>query len=394
LPTPFSQTTSALARDRSNAGVVAWGIGLILLGAWLSWFLLGQVTVYETSRRARLEVTQLPHHVGAPAAGRITSVAVVIGQEVVPGEVLFTLDATDQRLGLAEAEARLAGLPPRIASIRQEIVALQQARQDEQRASQSAIEAARGRVREGEAAARFAASHEQKMRQQAKAGGVAEIDALRAKAEADKLAAARDALAADLRRFEQDRQQRAREAEARIENLGRTATALQGEASALQAGIARMSAQIARLSVTSPVAGKVGDLAALTAGAYVQDGQRLASVVPPGRLTIIGEFAPGSATGRVHPGQAAIMRLEGFPWAQYGSIAATVTRVASELRDGGLRVELTPATTGNPDAIMQHGAPGHVEVAVERTTPATLVLRAAGLLLSAPLRANAAEPGR
>jgi membrane fusion protein (multidrug efflux system) len=91
------------------------------------------------------------------------------------------------------------------------------------------------------------------------------------------------------------------------------------------------------------------------------------------------------------------MRLDGFPWAQYGSIDATVSRVATEIRDGAVRVEFTPAATGNPADIMQHGVPGVIEVAVERAAPAALVLRAAGLLLSGTIRqanANSAEPGK
>jgi hypothetical protein len=121
-------------------------------------------------------------------------------------------------------------------------------------------------------------------------------------------------------------------------------------------------------------------------GAYVAEGQRLVSVVPQGELMAVGEFIPGSAMGRVRPGQRATMRLDGFPWAQYGSIDATVSRVATEIRDGAVRVEFTPARDGNPADLMQHGVPGVIEVAVERAAPASLVLRAAGLLLSATMR--------
>ena len=63
------------------------------------------------------------------------------------------------------------------------------------------------------------------------------------------------------------------------------------------------------------------------------------------------------------------MRLDGFPWAQYGSISATVSRVATEIRDGAVRVEFTPARVGNPADIMQHGVPGVIEVAVEQAAP-------------------------
>ena len=96
--------------------------------------------------------------------------------------------------------------------------------------------------------------------------------------------------------------------------------------------------------------------------------------------------------GRVHPGQHAIMHLDGFPWAQYGSINATVSRVGTEIRDGAVQVEFIPASTGNPTAIMQHGIPGTIEVAVERAAPASLVLRASGLVLSRTVRKTAANP--
>jgi membrane fusion protein, adhesin transport system len=85
------------------------------------------------------------------------------------------------------------------------------------------------------------------------------------------------------------------------------------------------------------------------------------------------------------------MRLDGFPWAQYGSIDATVSRVATEIRNSAVRVEFAPAGTGNPTDIMQHGIPGVIEVAVEQTAPASLVLRAAGLLLSTTLRQSTAN---
>jgi hypothetical protein len=79
-----------------------------------------------------------------------------------------------------------------------------------------------------------------------------------------------------------------------------------------------------------------------------------------------------------------------FPGRNNGSIHATVTRVATEVRDGLVQVEFTPAPTGNPVQIMQHGVPGVIEVAVEQAAPASLVFRAAGLLLSGPIRQTGA----
>lgn len=390
MPTQFSQTTRSLANDRSPAPIFAWLLGTVLLCGWALWFAFGHVTVYEISRRARLEVVQLPHHVAAPLSSRITSASVVIGQEVLANRVLIELDASAETLRLTEEETRLAGLPPRIASMRTELISLEQARDEDQRATQAALDAAGDQIKEANATVKFARNNEGRLKRQSVVGGVAEIDALRAASEAERLSASKDAMTADLQRLEQDGQMRAHEAQARIEDLRRSVVSLEGEMATTRATIARIQETIERHVIRAPVTGHIGEVAALYAGAYVAEGQRLFSVVPPGELMIAGDFNPATAMGRVRPGQRATMHLDGFPWAQYGSIDATVSRVATEIRDGAVEVEFTPAPTGNPTGIMQHGIPGVIEVAVEQVSPAILVLRATGLLLSRTA-ANTAE---
>lgn len=67
---------------------------------------------------------------------------------------------------------------------------------------------------------------------------------------------------------------------------------------------------------------------------------------------------------------------------QYGPVPATVARVASEVRDGRVRVEMTVDPSRNPRVPLQHGLPGSVEVLVERVTPAALILRTAGRMMA------------
>ena len=106
-------------------------------------------------------------------------------------------------------------------------------------------------------------------------------------------------------------------------------------------------------------------------------------MVPEGTLRIIANFHPPDALGRIRPGQYARMRLEGFPWTQFGSVSGTVTSVASEVREGQIRVEATVNRDLASRIPMQHGLPGTVEVQVERVSPASMVLRLAGRLLAA-----------
>jgi membrane fusion protein (multidrug efflux system) len=61
-----------------------------------------------------------------------------------------------------------------------------------------------------------------------------------------------------------------------------------------------------------------------------------------------------------------------------------VSNVAGEIRDGKVRVELNLMNSGSLPINLQHGLPGSVEVEVERLTPAKIVLRAAGQMITAP----------
>jgi membrane fusion protein (multidrug efflux system) len=130
-------------------------------------------------------------------------------------------------------------------------------------------------------------------------------------------------------------------------------------------------------------------VADLRVGAFVDEGQKLAAIVPAGRLRVVAEFAPSAALGRIQSGQAAHLRLVGFPWTEYGSVPAAVDTVASEVRAGTVRVELSIRPDHRSPVPFQHGLPGTVEIEVERVSPALLVLRTAGRLLTSPASASA-----
>jgi hypothetical protein len=106
--------------------------------------------------------------------------------------------------------------------------------------------------------------------------------------------------------------------------------------------------------------------------------------ITPGMLQIMTDFLPPAALGRIQPGQPARLRLDGFPWMQYGAVSATVAGVASEVRDGWVRVELAVGPDAAPPIPLQHSLPGTVEVAVDHVSPATLALRTAGRLFTVP----------
>ena len=156
----FSRTTRALAHDHSRLSLLVWVVAIVLLAGWLAWFCFGQVTLYEVSRQARIEVQQAAHPVSALMPSRILATSLAIGQEVRAGDVLVELDASTERLRLSEEKMRLAGIPARIGSLRKEIALREQAESKEQRAAVAARLAARYKVDEAQATVAFAKDQE------------------------------------------------------------------------------------------------------------------------------------------------------------------------------------------------------------------------------------------
>lgn len=106
--------------------------------------------------------------------------------------------------------------------------------------------------------------------------------------------------------------------------------------------------------------------------------------VPNGHFFAAAEFPTAAALGKIRPGQPATLRFDAFPWTQYGTIPATVSRVDTQSRNGTLRVELALSPAPSSSIPLQQGLPGSVEIELERVSPAALLLRSAGALAAKP----------
>ena len=240
--------------------------------------------------------------------------------------------------------------------------------------------------------ARYSEEKARRLTKLRKGGQMSEMDYLRAEAEAQKSAASADTLRIATSREAREQRTVVRDRLANLEKLRGSLTRVTGDAATVQATIKRLEHNIERRRIRAPISGRLGEIARLAPGAYVKEGDLLASIVPEGTLRSVARFAPEAALGRIRPGQPARIRLHGFPWTQYGSIRATVARVASESTGGQVRVELDLHPDPRSPIPLQHGLPAEVEVEVDRVSPAVLVLRAAGKALSG-LRA-ASNTGR
>ncbi len=363
---------TATNKARWPAGV-AIAIAAGILAGWSIWAFAAEIPIYETST-ARIEVGAAAHPIHAGVPGQVAVVHVELGQWVAQGELLVELDARAQVLQLAEQRARQEALAAQIDPLRAQIAADDLVTTQDALAARIAVDQANARSRAMAAQAGLERRERNRMEQLTAAGidSAAELDRVSAGARRSGFEARAARLEAE--RLSADMETTALARRAQREELRRTLASLEGEVSVTEAEIRKLELDIERRKIRSPIAGRVGEIGDLHAGTVVAEGARLGSVIPQGDLRVVAEF-PARALGRVRPGQSARVRLDGFAWAEYGSLGASVARVAGEVRDGKVRVELALGPDAAPRIPREHGLPGSVEIEIERVSPAALVLR-------------------
>lgn len=389
MASPFSRSMRALEADGFRRWGVTLALAALVLAGWGAWFLLARVAVYEVSRAARLESTEEAHPVDARVAGRVVATRLEVGRVVKKGELLAEVESDTQRLQLAEEEARLRIIAPQLEAALGEIRSERRALGHAKQGVQETLEEARARHREATAAKALADAQLVRRNRLLAGGHVSASEVDQARADAHQRKAAAEALALAVGRLEWDQRIARSDRRTRVQHVRRDLAVLQGEVQTRRATIARLRFEIEKHRIVAPIAGRLGEVSLLRVGSVLKEGDRLCTVVPPGGVKVVADFLPAGAVGRVKAGQSARLRMDGFPWAQYGIIAAEVMAVSSEPRNGQIRVELRLGQTGPTPIPLQHGLPGSVEVEIERVSPATLVLRAAGQLLSGEAAAPA-----
>jgi membrane fusion protein (multidrug efflux system) len=385
----FSCTLRALEADQPRRrGRIL--LLLVLPALWGAWAALARIPVWEVTATARLEVVSATHPLTAVVGGRVVERKLRLGQEVRAGEVVVVLDAESERRALAEKQARQQSLVQRLAALRREIQVETRALVVFQEGRDVALEEAKARAAEAQTRADFAERRAETTRRLLVSRATKLEDYRRDTAEAEASRATWNGLRLAVVRLENERSVQDAERQARLARLESDAKKLQGESAVEAAGIRRLEHDIALLVIRAPVDGRVGEVGEQRVGAVVRPGEKLGSVVPPGTPQAVALF-PAASVGRIRPGQPARLRLHGYPWAQYGTLDATVASVGNEPIEGRVRVELRLGPNQDTAIPLEHGLPGTAEIEVERAAPVELLLRAAGQLL--PRRGAARQEG-
>ena len=380
LPTTFSRSMRALESDRYRSSFWTLVVGASLLTAWGIWFAFSRIPIFEQSQSARVEVSHAAHRIEAPVAGRVIRTRMTLGKMVKKSELIVEIDSSELRLALDEKVAKRNALLVQIEGIKREIVAEKKALAVARKEGSLAAREARAQQNVAKPGLRYSRERAARLKR-LRRGTIAGIDVLKAKQEAAEGVAKSAALVASARRLRQEYRRSSSDRQVRIRRLENQIGAITAEIAVIAASTKRLEFEIAQRKIKAPVSGALGDVRILRVGAYVRAGDLLGTVVPPGALRIVAQYHPSLAMGRVRVGQSARLRLDGFPWIEYGSVAAHVSGIGSEAQEGTVRVELEVDASKATRIPLQHGLPGVVEVEVEKVSPAVIVLRAAGKLI-------------
>jgi membrane fusion protein (multidrug efflux system) len=208
-------------------------------------------------------------------------------------------------------------------------------------------------------------------------------DLEKAEADAQKLHASVTTLQSAVNRIPQEQTTRDRERDIRVRAVQEDLAKLKTEQDTTKGIIDRFAYETERRRIRTPVDGRVAEAEILRTGSVVHEGDRLGSVLAAGNLIVVAEYPANAAFGRIRPGQAATLRLEGFPWEEFGTVNATVSKVAEEASHGEVRVELVVDRCSTFRGSLQHGMPGDLEILIDRQSPLALIARTGGQWLTA-----------
>lgn len=377
MPVSFARTLRSLEQDRPRR--VLWLL-VFVVALWAAWMLVAQIPVYETTRQARIEVSRAAYPLASLVDGRVASSLLHLGDHVESGQTVVQLDSSSAELAKSAGLAKISALEGRRTAIDREIAAERETLESLRLAREKGASELDAQVARADIVLKHAAEEASRTRQLVERKAASESELQQAESKVAEYTALLTESKATLQRTQLDRLTAQSECNTRIVRLQRTANEIEGELRIEQADIARHEQEIKDRRIVAPVSGRLDEVGPLRTGSVVTAAQKLAVVIPPGKPQVVAGF-PVVVVGRIQAGQSARLRLDGFPWTQYGTVPAVVTEVGTEPVNGMIRVELTLQPDPSSGVPIEHGLTGSVEIEVERSSPAVLVLRAAGQFL-------------
>ena len=274
MPITFSRTMRSLERDDFRfSGLL---IFLILSLGWGIWFFRAEVTVFEVSPTARLEVDRTALVVETIQSGSVAVNHLVLGKNISKGDMLLELDATGVELYHREAETQVFALEARILALEKE----RKARVASLKASHdlSNLMAREGgsQQRVSEIQSRIAGEEARAMEKLHSEGGLSDLELKRTHSAEDRNKAQETASKAGSKRMVGERLLQERQEEAELVGLDEDIENVRGLLAREKVKVERLTYEIGLHHIRAVESGRVAEVADLRVGSYVEQGEVLA----------------------------------------------------------------------------------------------------------------------
>ncbi|CAM2066003.1 HlyD family efflux transporter periplasmic adaptor subunit [Sulfidibacter corallicola] len=374
----FSQTMRAIRADNPKYLIAGKVLILLVIFVWGYWFFFSSLLLFESSDRCRLEQFPPPHPLTTQSAGKVANQYMALGQAVQKDEVLLVLDGEELRLEQSSVQAEWRMLERQLAALEDQIRAQKEAVGLIRKEADQARTENEARLREAESRSEQAARESARNEDLFRRGILPEAEAQRTSAELNQSRARSEVQRASLARQGTSIGQEAALARAELAELEREREVQLARSEWLRNQNALYTHRLRHLEIRAPVSGTLADVGTYPSGSFVSQGETLGTILPTGDLIAVAWFEPRQSLARIFPGQRARIKLDGFPWTQFGYLPATVRRTGRETRDGRVRIEIQLEPPSEYRVPLQHGLPGTVEVEIERISPAALLWRMLG----------------
>ncbi len=283
----FSGTLRALQADRlpwKLAGLTS----LLVLPAALAWMIFAEITLYEVSSSARLEVQGAPSSVATEVEGRVVLTNLQVGLQTAPGDILMVLDGEAVQRAMEERRQHITALRSRRTALSVEIEAAVQALESLAKARGLAFQEAEAQLVAAVARSQYARQSLERSLILSRQKAVAEDELEKKRAEADSAAALVQAAQLTITRGEQDRLADEKQRQAELARLRREAVELDGDVAVDEATIKRLEYDLERRTVRANVAGRVEEVVPIRVGAVARRARNWA----PSCRRVIRELSP------------------------------------------------------------------------------------------------------
>ncbi len=140
----------------------------------------------------------------------------------------------------------------------------------------------------------------------------------------------RDRLNADLERKRSEATQAQLSTQQEIEQLRLRQTEIRGKMTEVKAQIATAKAKKDQRYLYAPASGVITTLNVKHSGQVVQPGDAIAEISPQGKPLILSTLLPSQEAGFVKPGMATHIKLDAFPYQDFGLVSGKVLSVSPD----------------------------------------------------------------